>query len=144
VCANDGGKPKIGSSRQEESATEEATRAGSSISIVSARRKAWRESVILGRASGPIRNRGAYLRVAMPQFVADELNEIRHWLAARLVEEIDANHPSVVEMKTFLQKNAQCHDLPVPDELIEEVIVVGYFKWKARIIASGLLEGRTD
>ncbi len=94
----------------------------SSIVAVSPKRQAWRESVILGRAKGRIRNRRAYLRAALPEFVADELQEIARWLVGRLVEHIDANHPSIDGMENFLRQAAAEHDLPVPMESVIEVI----------------------
>ena len=106
----------------------------SSSAIVSQKRKAWRESVILNRAAGPVRNRVAYLRRAMPDFIADELHEIGSWLTARLVEEIDAHHPPIEGMKNFLEQSAGAHDLPLADDLVESIIEIAYFRWKAGVV----------
>lgn len=108
----------------------------SSVIAVSPKHQAWRESVVLARASGPIRNRTAYLRAAMPAFVADEQHEIGQWLVARLVEYIDSEHPTVNGMKIFLKRTAENHDLPVPDDQIEAVVEIGYYKWKSKIVLS--------
>lgn len=103
---------------------------------VSPKRQAWRESVILGRAKGPIRNRAAYLRAALPEFIADEGHEIGQWLVGRLVEYIDEHHPTIEGMKGFLNQTASADDLPLPEDQIESVIEIGYFRWKAVMMAS--------
>ncbi len=112
----------------------------SSVVAVSRKRQAWREFVILSRAKGPIRNRAAYLRAALPEFLRDELHEIAQWLVGRLVEHIGAHHPTIDGMKMFLKQAAEAHELPLPNDLIESVIEIAYFKWKARLIASGVCE----
>ena len=94
--------------------------------------------MILARASGPIRNRTAYLRAAMPVFVADEQHEIGQWLVARLVEHIDRDHPTINGMKSFLKQAAENHDLPLPDDRIEAVVEISH-KWKSGVVASGRL-----
>lgn len=106
----------------------------SSSATVSQKRLAWRESVILNRAAGPVRNRVAYLRRAMPEFIADESHEIGSWLTARLVEEIEAHHPPIEGMKSFLEQSAGGHDLPLSDDLVESIIAIGYFRWKAGVV----------
>jgi len=103
---------------------------------VSLKHQAWRQSVILARASGPIRNRTAYLRAAMPAFIADEQHEIGQWLVARLVEHIDSEHPTIYGMRIFVKRAAENHDLPVPDDQIEAVVEIGYYKWKSKIVLS--------
>lgn len=108
---------------------------------VSARREAWRESVVLGRAKGPIRNRVAYLCKAMPQFVADEQHEVYQWLVGQLVEHIDAARPNVDRMKLFVKQAAEVHDLPLTDTSVECVVELAYFKWKAKVLASGEVAG---
>jgi hypothetical protein len=112
----------------------------SSVAAVSIKRQTWRESVILARANGLVRNRTAYLRAALPQFIADEPQEIGQWLVALLVEEIDSRHPTIPGMKEFLKQEAEVHDLPVSDDFIERVIEIAYFKWKRKVIASGVCE----
>ena len=77
---------------------------------VSSKREAWRESVVFGRAKGPIRNRVAYLRKAMPEFLADEGHEIYQFLVGRLVEHIDAARPNIDGMKSIVQQAAEAHD----------------------------------
>ena len=108
----------------------------SSSAIVSQKRKVWRESVILNRAAGPVRNRVAYLRRAMPEFIADELHEIGSWLTARLVEEIEAHHPPIEAMRSFVEQSAAAHDLPLFDDLVESIIAIAYFRWKAGVVCS--------
>ena len=110
----------------------------SSSAVVSQKRKAWRESVILNRASCLVRNRDAYLRKALPEFIDDETHEIGQWLACRLVEFIDHERPQIEDMKAFVRREAGANDLPLPDDLIESVIEVSYFKWKANVIGRGL------
>jgi hypothetical protein len=110
----------------------------SSSAVVSQKRKAWRKSVILNRASCPVRNRDAYLRKALPEFIDDETHEIGQWLACRLVEFIDHERPQIEDMKAFVRREAGANDLPLPDDLIESVIEVSYFKWKANVIGRGL------
>jgi hypothetical protein len=112
----------------------------SSSVIVSSKRHAWRESVILGRASGLVRNRAAYLRAAMPAFVADEIEEIGNYLVSRLVEYIDSNHPKIEGMRLFVTEAAEANDLPLTDDFTERIIEASYFKWKAVVIASGARE----
>ena len=92
--------------------------------------------MILSRASGPVRRPAAYLQKALPQFIHDEANEMGQWLVNRLVEEIDKNHPSIEEMKTFVAQSARQDDLPVTDVLIEAVIEIAYYKWKSKIVLS--------
>lgn|SRR5487761_874000 len=101
--------------------------------VVSLKRQNWRESVILGRARGAVRNRAAYLRKAMPEFVTDELHEIGSWLTARLIEEIDARHPTIEGMKNFLRQSADANELPLSDDLVESIIAIAYFRWKANV-----------
>ena len=109
----------------------------SSVAAVSLKRRAWRESVIFGRASGLVRNRAAYLRAAMPKFVADEIEEIGNYLVSHLVEYIDSNHPNIDDMRCFVKQAAESHELPLEDDFVERVIEAAYFKWKAAVIASG-------
>jgi hypothetical protein len=107
-----------------------------SVIAVSSKHQAWRESVIVARASGPIRNRAAYLRAAMPAFVADEQHEIGQWLVARLVEHIDSEHPTIEGIKNFLKLSAAAHDLLLSDDLVESIIAIAYFRWKAGVMCS--------
>jgi hypothetical protein len=106
----------------------------SSALAVSRKRQAWRESVILNRASGTVRNRDAYLRKSLPEFIRDETHEVGQWLVARLVEHIDHEHPSIEDMKAFVRQAAHVNDLPLPDDQIESVIEIAYFKWKGRVL----------
>ena len=104
--------------------------------FVSPVHQAWREKVILERAAGAVRNRAAYLRKALPAFISDETHEVGQWLVSRLVEHIDRYHPSIDGMKSFLKQEARRYDLPLPDDQIESVIQVAYFKWKAGVLDS--------
>ena len=116
----------------------------SSVVAASAKRQAWRESIILSRANGPVRNRTAYLRVAMPSFVADEMHEVGNYLVSRLVGYIDSNHPTIEGMKLFVREAAEAHELPLPDDLIESVIEIAYFKWKGALSTSGKLKNTEE
>jgi hypothetical protein len=107
-------------------------RSSSSIAV-SLKRQSWRESVIIGRANGLVRNRGAYIRAAMPKFIADESHEVGQYLVGRLIEYIEAQHPSIGDMKSFLKETAAQHDLSLPEDQVECVIEVSYFKWKSGV-----------
>jgi hypothetical protein len=72
----------------------------------------------------------------MPEFIADELHEIGSCLTARLVEEIEAHHPPIEGMKNFLKQSAGAHELPLSDDLVESIIVIAYFRWKAGGVCS--------
>ena len=98
---------------------------------ISAVRQSWRETVILSRAKGPVRNRTSYLRAAMPTFVANEKFEIAQWLVSQLAREIQAHHPSIDRMKAFVERLTTENDLPRDAEMIEPVIELAYFKWKS-------------
>jgi hypothetical protein len=111
---------------------------------VSPKRQAWRAKVVLGRASAPIRNIDAYLRIAMPKFVEDEMHEICQWLAARLAERLDAGLLTIDGMKLFVKQAAEEDDLDLPDAWIDSVAELGYYTWKRRGIDSGALPASTS
>lgn len=113
----------------------------SSTAVVSQQRATWRERVILSRASGVVRNRDAYLRKALPEFIRDEIHEIGQWLVGRLVEFINRERPRIDEMKVFVRREAHANDLPLTDDLIESIIEIAYFKWKATVSHGGLQNG---
>ena len=116
-------------------------KAQSSSIVVSFKRQSWRESVIIGRANGLVRNRAAYIRAALPKFVADESHEIGQFLVGRLVDYIDECHPSIDDMKNYLKEVAAKHDLPLPEDQVECVIEVSYFKWKSGVLAARMDAG---
>jgi hypothetical protein len=100
----------------------------------------WREKVIFSRAKGIIRNRSAYLRTALPPFIADEDHEIGQWLASQLIEYIQSNHPSVSSMQAFVTRIAESEGLPLNDDLIDPIVEVAYFKWKSRLTSESVHE----
>ena len=99
-------------------------------------RQQWRETVIFGRAKGIIRNRAAYLRAALPAFIADEAHEIAQWIALQLIEYIESDRPSINEMQIFVRRTAEVNDLPLNEDLVDPIIEIAYFNWKTRL-ASG-------
>ena len=99
---------------------------------------------MFGRAKGPIRNRVAYLRKAMPEFLADEGHEIYQFLVGRLVEHIDAARPNIDGMKSIVQQAAEAHDLPITDDSVECVIDLVTFPGSAEFWIQKELGSKTS
>lgn len=88
---------------------------------------AWAETRVLARAEDPVRNQHAFLRKALPEFLANLDMEVQRWLTETLGKwimqelhrpRLNPNIPAIVkpyEIRAFVHEQVEKYDLPITE-----------------------------